>query len=164
MAYRSTSRVFHNLLCGAVLLFAAGYAVAGEQARPAATITPAVFTPASSAIDVRVRVADGAGEVRLGLYDSAHGFAEAQEMAVRTVAVEGGYARVQLSELPPGRYAFRLFHDANANGELDTGAFGIPTERYYFSNGARDLLSAPEWEEASFRLPAGAYAFEVDLD
>ena len=37
-------------------------------------------------------------------------------------------------KLAPGEYAFCVYHDANDNGELDTGLFGIPKEPFGFSN------------------------------
>ncbi|NOX33623.1 MAG: DUF2141 domain-containing protein [Deltaproteobacteria bacterium] len=54
--------------------------------------------------------------------------------------------------LPYGEYALKVFHDENGNNELDTRIFGIPTERYGFSNNARGTLGPPEYEEAVFKL------------
>ena len=45
----------------------------------------------------------------------------------------------------PGRYAVVMFHDANANGQLDLGPFG-PKEGYGFSNNVRPFLSAPVFD------------------
>jgi len=54
----------------------------------------------------------------------------------------------------PGRYALVMFHDANANGDLDLGPLG-PKEGYGFSNNIRPFLSAPPLRSALFDV-AGA--------
>ena len=54
--------------------------------------------------------------------------------------------------LPYGEYAVKVYHDENGNNELDTRIFGIPIERYGFSNNARGTLSPPEYNEAVFNL------------
>ena len=42
--------------------------------------------------------------------------------------------------LPAGAYAVALFQDENGNDNLDTTAFGAPTEKYGFSNDARGVM------------------------
>ena len=52
--------------------------------------------------------------------------------------------------LPHGEYAVKVFHDENNNGKLDTRMFGIPAERYGFSNNAGGKFGPPEYEDAKF--------------
>jgi uncharacterized protein (DUF2141 family) len=59
---------------------------------------------------------------------------------------------IQTITLPYGEYAIKAFHDQNSNDELDTRMFGIPKERYGFSNNARGVLGPPEYEDARFIL------------
>ena len=54
--------------------------------------------------------------------------------------------------LPFGEYAIKVYHDENGNKELDTRIFGIPKERYGFSNNARGTMGPPEYEKAVFSL------------
>jgi uncharacterized protein (DUF2141 family) len=54
----------------------------------------------------------------------------------------------------PGRYALVMFHDANADGELNVGPLG-PKEGYGFSNNLRPFFSAPSLESALFPVGAG---------
>lgn len=49
--------------------------------------------------------------------------------------------------LPSGPYAVRVFHDINANGELDKNLMGMPTEPYGFSNDARATFGSPKLED-----------------
>lgn len=57
-----------------------------------------------------------------------------------------------ISNLPFGEYAVKVYHDENANKELDTKMFGIPAERYGFSNDAKAVLGPPEYKNAAFTL------------
>lgn len=59
---------------------------------------------------------------------------------------------MQTVSLPYGEYAVKVFHDENGNGELDTRIFGIPVERYGFSNDARGAFGPPDYEDARFIL------------
>ncbi len=52
--------------------------------------------------------------------------------------------------VPYGEYAIKVYHDENANNELDTRIFGIPAERYGFSNNVRGRFGAPAYEKARF--------------
>jgi uncharacterized protein (DUF2141 family) len=61
---------------------------------------------------------------------------------------------VVFKDLPAGRYAVSAYHDANENKELDRGMFGIPKERYGFSQEARGVAGPPEFRDAAFVLPA----------
>jgi uncharacterized protein (DUF2141 family) len=63
----------------------------------------------------------------------------------------------------PGRYALVMFHDANANGVLDQGPFGLPREGYGFSNNVRPFLSAPSLASAQFTAGAGDTRLSIRL-
>ena len=53
--------------------------------------------------------------------------------------------------IPFGKYAIQLFYDKNTNNKLDT-YFGIPREKYGFSNNIKPVFSKPKYEEISFDL------------
>ena len=62
-----------------------------------------------------------------------------------------------------GRYALVMFHDANANGNLDQGMFGIPREGYGFSNNIRPHFHAPSFESAAFTASEGDTRLQIRL-
>lgn len=68
------------------------------------------------------------------------------------VAVTDTVLVIPCRGLPASEYAFSLFQDANGNGRLDTAAFGIPTEKYAFSNDAEGVVGPPSYEKCRFRL------------
>jgi uncharacterized protein (DUF2141 family) len=54
--------------------------------------------------------------------------------------------------LPDGEYAFRVMHDLNDNGELDSNFVGMPTEPWAFSNNAVGKFGPPQWSDVRFEL------------
>jgi uncharacterized protein (DUF2141 family) len=59
---------------------------------------------------------------------------------------------IVLDNVAPGNYAVSLFHDENDNGKLDTGAFGIPTEKTGFSNNAKGAYGPPKFDDCQFTV------------
>ncbi len=55
-------------------------------------------------------------------------------------------------QLPYGEYAIKVYHDENGNDKMDTRIFGIPIERYGFSNNARSAFGPPVYQEAVFTI------------
>ena len=97
-------------------------------------------------------------EVRVALYDSAHGFPDNDDEArtakqlVPDNKIIANEVAFLFSDLPPGVYAVAAFADSNSNGKLDRNFLGIPSEPYGFSRDARGLTSAPGFAEAAFRV------------
>lgn len=71
-------------------------------------------------------------------------------------------ASAHFEGLPPGEYALRIYHDENNDGRLNTGLFGIPTERFGFSGARSARLGPPPFETAKFIL-AGDAALVIRL-
>lgn len=99
------------------------------------------------------------GNVRIALYKEA-GFLKTSVRAA-VLPIQGGKTSWQLDAIPPGEYAVAVVHDENGNGKTDRGAFGIPSEPYAFSNGAKTLMGPPKWKEARFALKAPATEIQV---
>lgn len=53
------------------------------------------------------------------------------------IAVTDKTMTITFPNLPLGQYAVSVYQDSNNNGILDTAIFGIPKEKYGFSNGVR---------------------------
>jgi len=111
---------------------------------------------AAAAADLTIEV-DGVesdkGLVSVAVFANADDFPNkiTQGRRVKAMALK---AVVVFKDLPPGRYAVSAYHDANENKELDRGMFGIPKERYGFSQEARGVAGPPEFRDAAFVLPA----------
>ena len=92
------------------------------------------------------------GDIRIILADSAEGlFSPGKDVVSVEAEIRAQEATWTFTELPYGEYAIRLYHDENGNKRLDTlPILGVPSERYGFSNNARDLFGPPSYEEAAF--------------
>jgi uncharacterized protein (DUF2141 family) len=112
-----------------------------------------------SSADLTIRVTDisePAGVVHWALFDSAKAFdGEGVPVIAARSRVTGSTLSATVHDLAPGRYAVRLFHDSNGNGELDRNMLGIPREGYGFSNGAGERGPA-SFEDAAVSVDGDA--------
>ena len=105
------------------------------------------------------------GNILVALYADQTAFNdETEPYRSANVPADRASAVVTFDGLKAGQYAFKLFHDVNGNGELDTDMLGIPSEPYGFSRDASDPFSAPEWKEAVFSLENGETERQISLD
>lgn len=119
----------------------------------------------SHAADLTIEVEDvknANGTVMVALYNSQDSFLKqpAKGTGARAAA---GTSKLVFKDLPEGEYAFAVYHDANANGQMDKNLLGIPTEDYAFSNNAVGKMGPPKFEAAKFALPAAGATLRVSL-
>jgi uncharacterized protein (DUF2141 family) len=131
-------------------------------------VTLLALEAAANAVDLTVNLKgarNANGSVVAAIYSSKQSFAkEGQQFAAfRTLATTGG-ASVTFHDLPAGDYAVTAFHDENNNGKLDRDATGLPTEGYGVSNDARELLSPPFWDKASFALEGESKTISITIE
>ena len=110
------------------------------------------------------RIEQAQGHILVLVADSEAAWdGQAPRVAARKIAVEAaGSLPVTFEDLPPGRYAVQVLHDANDNGKLDTNIVGMPTEGYGFSNNPQVMRRA-HFDEAVFELPAEGAAISIAL-
>jgi hypothetical protein len=92
------------------------------------------------------------GNLLIAIYDKEESY-PAKAYTYRAVPVDSLVKHTEIT-LPEGRYVVSLFHDANGNNRLDTGEYGIPTEKYGFSNNARGEMGFPSFKDAAVVLKA----------
>jgi uncharacterized protein (DUF2141 family) len=93
------------------------------------------------------------GNLRCYLFASREGYPTEPRRAAATVVAPIGAdrtARCVFEAVAPGTYALALHHDEDADGEMDTGIFGIPTEGTGASRDARGSMGPPSFESAQF--------------
>lgn len=144
-------------------------AIGGFQlgaALPAVVEAQAAMTDAPSRLSLNITGYEvDEGQIMVALYaDGAKFDDEADPFRDAKIRVTGPETSVVFNALPVGEYAFKIYHDENGNGELDTDLLGIPSESYIFSNDASDPFSAPEWEESKFILPLGKITRNLSFD
>lgn len=103
------------------------------------------------------------GELQIDLYGakqratfpySESGVVAAQRVRADSLRPPLRQASVSFPDLEPGPYAVCVVHDANDNGDIDLNMFGIPTEGWGFSNGARGTLGPPSFDAAAVSVGA----------
>lgn len=130
--------------------------IASAQA-PTPAPAPSASTGTASLTVRFEQVVAPTGQIMMSLFDSetAHD-AGGKPVRVAMVKVEGTSATVTFTDLAPGRYAIKTFHDVDGDGQMKTNPFGMPLEPFAFSNGARPQGGPALWQAASFAVPAGA--------
>ena len=87
------------------------------------------------------------GKVMVTVFDSINYLK--QPVYYKMVKVEEGQEEVTvvIDSITVGKYAVVVFHDENDNNTLDTGAYGIPLEKFGFSNNAKGKMGPPEFRD-----------------
>jgi uncharacterized protein (DUF2141 family) len=122
--------------------------------------------PAMGVLSVRVsQLRSNQGQVGCMLYASAKGFPTDPAAAAqkRWCAIVDKTSTCRFDPLPAGTYAVACLHDENANGKLDTGLFGIPTEGTVVSNHARGFLGPPSFDKAKFFFTGMTTALDLRM-
>lgn len=89
------------------------------------------------------------GTLYIGFYNSAKTFTKktvfgcAEKVTSKTMIIP-------IEGLPTGTYAISMYQDENSNKTLDTGLFGIPQEKYGFSNDAMGFAGPPSFKQSKF--------------
>jgi uncharacterized protein (DUF2141 family) len=85
------------------------------------------------------------GNLMVGVFNNETDFPDVYFKGLK-VKITDTAMTVTFTDLPKGKYAVSVYHDANRNGMLDKNIFGIPKERYGFSNKA----NKPDYRESIF--------------
>ncbi len=107
------------------------------------------------------------GQVCVALFNSEQGFPGESKNALRSLCVQAsgvgtdGSLSIALNHLPVGRIAAAVFHDANGDGKLNTGLFGIPNEDFGFTGNPVVRVGAPSFHECSLAL--GTHGLETGI-
>jgi len=147
---RLTLMILGTVAAVALLPFAApSSASAEEEAKAGNTI---VF---------RANLRSKGGVVRCGLF-TREGWLE-RTVAADVTKVAGATATCTFKKIRPGTYGISAFHDANGNGKLDTNLVGYPIEDYCASRNARNMFSAPSFDDAKFAYKGGEKRLEAHM-
>ncbi len=118
----------------------------------AAILTAGAVTASAADLTITIKdVRNGAGLVRIGVYDGAASFLKPPLAKAREqVKASPGEVKLVLHDLPAGKYAVASFHDENQSGKLEYGPLGVPLQGYGFSNDAQSPEGPPAFAQAAF--------------
>lgn len=108
-----------------------------------------VFAQIDLNVEVMLSEPEAGGVLRLALCPGKEAYDSEQGCRALSVPANDRTVRCSFSDVKPGTYAVKVFHDINSDGELNTSWIGWPQEPYGFSNDAPVNAGPP-----SFRLAA----------
>lgn len=120
------------------------------------------FSIGSEVVLVIDGVTPDAGTVMVGFYERGQAFEGAPRHS-ETLEPEAAVLK-ETVELESGRYAVAAYQDRNGSGSLDRNFFGVPSEPYGFSRGARGTMGPPGFDDAMFRLGTEPVEIHVPLE
>ena len=77
------------------------------------------------------------------------------------VKISNNRARIIFSDLPYGKYAITIHHDANSNKKLDKNWLGMPAEGWGLSTDVIPVFSLPSFDDCSFDLNQDYLKYKV---
>jgi uncharacterized protein (DUF2141 family) len=94
------------------------------------------------------------GLLRVALFDSAEGYPGDSSQAIRSASlpITAIPQLVTFEDLPFGSYAVAVFHDENADSQMNVNKLGIPIEGIGFSGNPRLWKGVPSFERVEFEL------------
>lgn len=97
------------------------------------------------------------GMVSAALFSEAGYNGKAAPVGGQSVDIMGDSVTLTFEGLAAGEYGIKLYQDVDKNGQMNTNAFGLPTEPYAFSNNAVGTMGPAKWDAAKFTVTeAGA--------
>lgn len=104
------------------------------------------------------------GMLRIAVFAGADGFPDHSRAVQRcSVEAERGEEPVTLSLPDHGEYAIAVYHDLDADEQLNRAAFGYPTEPYGFSRDARSTLGPPDYDAAAVQIESSGASLELTI-
>ena len=97
------------------------------------------------------------GQVLIAIFLDENGWPDDEAVAfgATVLSIRERQAVAEFKDVPSGSFAISVFHDEDSDRELDTGVFGIPSEDYGFSRGARGSFGPPSFDDARLDLIEG---------
>jgi len=104
------------------------------------------------------------GKINIAIYKEGEDFPN-DKFVVKSLKGEckTGVCTFQFQNLAYGEYASAIYQDVNANGDLDTGTFGIPSEPFAFSNNFRPKFGVPSFEKCKFKFAKDKQTIEIAM-
>ena len=97
----------------------------------------------------------GPAAVYYAIIDDPKQFPDGKTVRSGSVKIDGKQDSITISvDLPAGSYAVSTFLDENLNGKLDK-KFGIPSEKFEFSNNPKLKFGPPSFSECDVRVQDG---------
>lgn len=109
------------------------------------------------------QVGSAPGQLRASLYSDPASFRkEDKAVQIVTAPATGGQVQLQFKDVPAGRYAVMVYHDADEDGKLNLRLGMFPTEGYGLSNNPQ-VFGPPKFADSAFDVGADGAAIDIKL-
>ena len=99
-------------------------------------------------LDIEIsEIRSNKGNIMLQLFDGKE-----KVLSQEQNPVKDNRCLFSFTNLTPGKYAVRYYHDENMNGKMETNLVGKPTEGYGFSNNVIGKFGPPPFEKWLFEI------------
>ncbi len=103
------------------------------------------------------------GLLRIAAFGDAEDFEHSRDPAVHvSLPVDPAGVSHRLCGLTPGRWGLAVFHDEDADMELDT-LFGIPREGFGFSRNPRIIKGKPGFSDVDIQVVPGTADYPLTI-
>jgi uncharacterized protein (DUF2141 family) len=127
-------------------------------ALPMATTAQGTLT-----VEVVLNKPEAGGQLMMLLCPSKEAYDKDEGCVPRMVKADGSTVRVTFTDVKPGTYAVKVFHDINSDRKLNTNWVGWPQEPFGFGNDAPIKMGPPSFEAAAVQVKAGVQTTRVNL-
>jgi len=105
------------------------------------------------------------GVIRVLIFDKEDGFPEEPKKAIKALSlpISNLSAKVTIENLPSGSYAISVFHDEDSDGKMKKNNFGIPIDRYGFSNNPTLYFGPPSFSKCAVQVKKSTVKVEIKL-
>ncbi len=103
------------------------------------------------------------GNVRISVFNTEQNWLK-EHVYTTTVPISNKKCEWIIENVPYGDYAVSVYHDENANGEMDTGFMRIPKEPIGFSNNAKASFGPPKWSDAKLSIISPSVEITVKVE
>ncbi|MCU0320721.1 MAG: DUF2141 domain-containing protein [Flavobacteriales bacterium] len=126
---------------------------------------PSLAASAQSTLNVEVVLnkPDAGGNLMLLLCPSEAAYDKDEGCTPKMVKADGRTVRVTFTDVKPGTYAVKVFHDINSDRKLNTSWVGWPQEPYGFSNDAPVNMGPPSFKLAAITVKEGVQTSRINL-
>jgi uncharacterized protein (DUF2141 family) len=127
-------------------------------ALPIATTAQGTLT-----VEVVLNKPEAGGQLMMLFCPSKEAYDKDEGCTPRIVKADGRTVRVTFTDVKPGTYAVKVFHDINSDRKLNTNWVGWPQEPYGFSNDAPVNMGPPSFKAAAVTVKDGAQTTRINL-
>jgi uncharacterized protein (DUF2141 family) len=132
--------------------------LASLLALPIATTAQGTLT-----VEVVLNKPEAGGQLMMLFCPSKEAYDKDEGCTPRIVKADGRTVRVTFTDVKPGTYAVKVFHDINSDRKLNTNWVGWPQEPYGFSNDAPVNMGPPSFKAAAVTVKDGAQTTRINL-